>query len=109
MDCMRLTTVAVTLLLAAPAFAQDAVQAGQKVYAAQKCQVCHSIGGTGNKKGPLDGVGAKLSAEEIRMWITDAPAMTKKTNASRKPPMKSYTLPKEELDALVSYLASLKK
>jgi mono/diheme cytochrome c family protein len=109
MRCIRLIVALSFVFLAAPAFAQDAVQTGQKVYAAQKCQVCHSIGGTGNKKGPLDGVGARLSADEIRMWITDAPAMTKKTNASRKPPMKSYTLPKEELDGLVGYLASLKK
>ena len=100
---------AVLFLLAAPALAQDPIQAGQKVYASQKCAVCHSIGATGNKKGPLDGVGAKLSADQIRLWITDAPAMTAKTNATRKPPMKSYTLPKEELDGLVAYLTSLKK
>jgi mono/diheme cytochrome c family protein len=99
----------VLISLAAPAFAQDPVQTGQKVYTSQRCSTCHSIGGTGNKRGPLDGVGAKLSADEIRLWITDAPAMTAKTNATRKPLMKSYTLPKEELDGLVAYLASLKK
>jgi uncharacterized protein (TIGR01732 family) len=36
--------------------------------------VCHSIAGAGNKKGPLDKVGTKLSADDIRAWITDAPA-----------------------------------
>ena len=35
--------------------AQDAA-AGAKVYADQKCGVCHSIAGKGNAKGPLDGV-----------------------------------------------------
>lgn len=36
--------------------------------------------------------------------------MTKKTKATRMPPMKNYTqLPKEDLDALVAYMASLKK
>ena len=102
---------AVALLALAPVVvhAQDAIQTGQKVYTAQKCSVCHSIGGTGNKKGPLDGVGSKLTADEIRLWITQAPEMTAKTNASRKPVMKAYTLPKEELDGLVAYLASLKK
>jgi len=94
---------------AATAYAQDPVQTGQKVYTSQKCSVCHSIGGTGNKKGPLDGIGAKLSADQIRQWITDAPAMTAKANATRKPAMKAFTLPKEELDGLVAYLASLKK
>ena len=110
MRYIRLTVAALALALlslAAPAFAQDPVQAGQKVYTSQRCSVCHSIGGTGNKKGPLDGVGAKLSADQIRQWITDAPAMTAKANATRKPPMKSYTLPKEELDALVAYLQML--
>ena len=94
---------------AATASAQDAVQTGQKVYTSQKCSICHSIGGTGNKKGPLDGVGAKLSADQIRLWITNAPEMSAKANATRKPAMKAYTLPKEELDGLVAYLASLKK
>ena len=94
---------------AATAYAQDPIQTGQKVYTSQKCSICHSIGGTGNKKGPLDGIGAKLSADQIRQWITDAPAMTAKANATRKPAMKAYTLPKDELDGLVMYLASLKK
>jgi hypothetical protein len=35
--------------------------------------------------------------------------MTAKTKATRKPEMKSYNLPKEDLDALVAYLSSLKK
>ena len=97
------------LACAATASAQDAVQTGQKVYTAQKCSICHSIGGTGNKKGPLDGVGAKLSADQIKQWITNAPDMSAKANATRQPAMKAYMLPKEELDGLVAYLASLKK
>jgi hypothetical protein len=35
--------------------------------------------------------------------------MTAKTNAPRKPLMNNYNLPKEELDALVAYMASLKE
>jgi mono/diheme cytochrome c family protein len=87
----------------------SAQSAGQKVYAAQKCQVCHSVAGVGNKRGALDEVGSKLSADDIRQWIVDAPAMTAKTKAERKPPMKSYMLSKEDLDALVAYMTSLKK
>jgi mono/diheme cytochrome c family protein len=87
----------------------SAQSAGQKVYAAQKCNVCHSVAGVGNKRGALDEVGSKLSADDIRQWIVDAPAMTAKTKAERKPPMKSYMLSKEDLDALVAYIASLKK
>lgn len=94
------------------AWAQDAalVKKGQEVYAAQKCQICHSIAGKGAKASPLDGVGAKLSAEEIRNWIVDPVAMTAKTKSTKKPPMpaKYSKLPAAELDALVAYLQSLK-
>jgi mono/diheme cytochrome c family protein len=93
---------------AATASAQDAAK-GKEVFAAQKCSICHAIGDTGNKKGPLDNVGAKLSSDEIRAWITDAKTMAAKTKAARKPEMKVYTLPKDDLDALVGYMASLKK
>ena len=94
---------------AGAATAQSAVEQGQQVFTAQKCAICHSIAGKGNAKGVLDDVGAKLSAAEIRQWITEAPAMAAKVKAERKPPMKTYALPKDELDALVAYLASLKK
>jgi mono/diheme cytochrome c family protein len=94
---------------AAPAAAQDAKARGEKVYADQKCSLCHSIGGKGNAKGPLDDVGSKLSPDEIRAWITDAKGMTAKTKSPRKPEMKAYTLPKEDVDGLVAYLSSLKK
>jgi len=99
-----------SVYLATPAAAQsaDAVEQGKKVYAAQKCQVCHAVGGVGNKKGILDDVGARLSADQIRQWIVSATEMTAKTKAARKPVMKSYTMPKEDLEALVSYLGSLK-
>ena len=95
---------------AAAAAAQDAtVTKGQQLFTDQKCTLCHSIGAKGNKKGPLDGVASKLSADEIRSWITDSKAMTAKTKPTRKPEMKAYTLPKEEVDALVAYLVTLKQ
>jgi mono/diheme cytochrome c family protein len=93
-------------------FAQGggAVERGQQVYAAQKCAICHSVAGKGNQKGPLDSVGTKLTADEIRQWIVNATEMAAKTGAMRKPPMKSYTaMAKDDLDALVAYLATLKK
>lgn len=103
-------TVGIVMGMSGTLLAQDAAQiaAGEKVYTAQKCQNCHSIAGKGNKKGPLDDVGTKLTADEIRQWIVDAPAMTAKAKAARKPAMKSYTLSKEDLDALVAYMHSLK-
>ena len=96
--------------LAASAAAQDAKAAqGEKLFADQKCTLCHSVGAKGNKKGPLDGIAAKLKADEIREWIVDAKGMTAKTKAPRKPEMKAYTLPKDDVDALVAYLTTLKK
>ena len=91
------------------AAAQDAHTRGEQVYAAQKCSLCHSIAGKGNAKGSLDGVGSRLSVDDIREWMVDAKGMTAKTKATRKPLMRNYTLPKDELDALVAYLSSLKK
>jgi mono/diheme cytochrome c family protein len=86
------------------------VKKGLEVYAAQKCSVCHSIAGKGGKQSPLDGVGGKLTADEIRAWIVNPAEMTKKTNSTKKPPMpnKYGKLPKEEVDALVAYMQSLK-
>jgi mono/diheme cytochrome c family protein len=109
---MRATVMALMFGLAIPAVAaaQDAkVTKGAEVYTAQKCAMCHSIGDKGNKKGPLDGVGSKLSAADIKAWMTDAKGMTAKTKATRKPDMKQYTLPADDLDAIVAYMVSLKK
>jgi len=73
------------LSLAGAAAAQTPAERGQKVYAAEKCAICHSIGGTGNKRGPLDGAGTKLTADLLRQWIVDAPAMSAKAKSTRKP------------------------
>ena len=86
------------------------IDRGMKVYADQKCAVCHSIAGKGNQKGALDDVGSRLMPDAIREWIVNPAEMTKKTKAERKPPMRAYpNLAKEDLDALVGYIASLKK
>ena len=97
-----------SLSIAGPVMAQDA-KAGEKVYVEQKCSLCHSVGGKGNAKGPLDDVESKLTADNIRAWLTDAKAMTVKTKATRKPEMKAYTLEKSDVDALVAYLLTVKK
>jgi mono/diheme cytochrome c family protein len=97
------------VLLAATLSAQ--ADKGAKVYADQKCATCHSIAGKGNTKGALDDVGSKLATDEIRAWIVDPAGMTAKHKAERKPamPAKYTSLPKDDLDALVAYMSSLKK
>lgn len=97
----------VLVLSASPAYAQAD---GAKVYAAQKCSMCHSIAGVGNKKLPLDGVGTKLTADQIREWIVAPVEAAKKANSTAKPAMRAYPkLEKADLDALVAYMKSLTK
>lgn len=100
--------IAATQSVAAQDKAQ--IERGMKVYADQKCSVCHSIAGKGNQKGALDDVGSRLTTDEIRAWLVNPAEMTKKTKAERKPPMRAYpNLAKEDLEAVVAYMASLKK
>jgi mono/diheme cytochrome c family protein len=98
--------------MSATAFAgQASPDKGKQIFTAQKCSMCHSIGDTGNKKGPLDEVGSKLKPEDIRQWLISPATQATKTNATRKPAMPSYAskLNKEELDSLIAYLETLKK
>lgn len=111
MKTLCVLSIATAVLSAAgPASAQSSVEKGAALFAAQKCTLCHSIEGKGSPKGPLDGIGSKLKAEEIRQWLTSPAEMAAKANATRKPAMKSFaSLPKEDLDALVAFIASKKK
>jgi mono/diheme cytochrome c family protein len=111
---MPATALALAVGLVAPfaAAAQDAalIKKGEQVYAAQKCATCHSIAGKGKKTNPLDGVGGKLSADDIKQWILDPKGMAAKAKSTKKPPMpaKYANLPAADIDALVAYMASLK-
>jgi mono/diheme cytochrome c family protein len=97
---------------AAPS-AGDAAK-GKEVYGAAtpKCKVCHSIGGEGNAKGSLDGIGSKVTADEIKAWMRTPKEMATKHKAERKPVMPAYPKEKlsdEDLASLTDYLMSLKK
>lgn len=81
----------------------NGAQAGEKVYEEQKCRLCHAIGGQGNRRNPLDGVGSRLDEESIRKWIVAPQEMDPKVKKKAYP-----DLPAEQLEALVSYLQSLK-
>lgn len=111
MNCLHaLPIVAILAAIPAIAAAQGAVEKGAALFTAQKCSMCHALDGKGSAKGPLDGIGSKLKADEIRQWLVTPVEMAAKANSTRKPAMKSFaTLPKEDLDALVAFLASKKK
>ncbi len=107
---LSLAALVVAGTLVVPVFASNEAQVehGIEVFADQRCSLCHSVADKGNKKGPLDGVGDRLSADDIMQWLINPAEMTAKTNAKRKPFMKVYSnLPEEDLEALVSYLLSL--
>ena len=84
-------------------------RASRARYADQKCALCHSVGDMGNTKGSLADVGSRLSVNDLRAWIVDAKGMTVKAKAPRTPAMKNYDLPKDDLDALVAYMSTLRK
>lgn len=98
------------------AFPQDGPSAekGKALFttASPKCSMCHSIAGEGNAKNPLDGVGDKLSADDLKAWIRTPKEMAEKVKSTAKPPMMAYPKEKlsdQDLDSLVAYLLSLKK
>jgi mono/diheme cytochrome c family protein len=113
MHCNRLIGVSLLFLFATLVSRNVSAQTadrGETVYTAQKCSVCHSLAGKGQAKGPLDDVGSKLTADEIRQWLVNPKEMSAKANATRKPVMPAYTkLSKEDLDSLVAFLAAKKK
>ena len=81
----------------------DAPDRGREVYAVQKCALCHSIGGVGGKKLPLDRAGSKLKPEDMRKWIRTPKAM--KSDST----MKAYpNLPEKDLNDLIVFLMTLR-
>ena len=86
------------------------VETGRKIYEREKCMTCHQIAARGNSRHPLDGVGARLTADQIRRWLTrpaEMEAALPRMPALRMSTMK-YRLNPRELDALVEYLQTLK-
>jgi mono/diheme cytochrome c family protein len=84
------------------------VSRGRDVYVAQGCSSCHAIAGAGNPRNPLDGVGARRTAAELRDWITGTgSAIEQLSPAVVKRKQRYQELPEAEFTALVAYLASL--
>ena len=65
-------------------------------------------GGKGSPRSPLDGIGERLSAEEIRKWIIAAPELEDELSGRVFRTKQAYgKLPEAELSALVAYLQML--
>ena len=80
--------------------AETNAELGRRAYDRAGCAMCHSIQGKGGRH-PLDGVGERLSKEDIRKWIVSPREM--KADVRKK----SYRLPEHELEALIEYLHGL--
>jgi mono/diheme cytochrome c family protein len=86
------------------------IQLGLKVYTEQRCSSCHSIKGEGNPRSPLDGVGSHLTPEDIKMWILGSGGAAETLSpAVQRRKQRYQSIPAEEMNALVAYLATLKE
>jgi mono/diheme cytochrome c family protein len=96
------TALAALAVLAGTAWAAD----GAAVYD-KKCKSCHSIGGVGGPMaktgGALDDVGSKRDEAWLRDFIKDPKS---KMPTAKMP---KISLSDEDLNAVVSYMLSLKK
>ena len=94
--------------------AQDAkkIQTGKQLYGSKECAKCHMIAGKGNKIGVLDHVATKVSADDMRKWLTAPVDMEAKLDHKPKVKMSSklaqMKLTDADVDALVAYLMTLK-
>lgn len=87
----------------------DPVAAGKRVYAAQRCLRCHAVAGEGNSRYPLDGVGSRLDAAQLRGWVTGATADAAKLSPRAMAAKRRFAaLPADDLNGLVAYLQTLK-
>ena len=88
---------------------RQAIEKGKAVYEAESCAICHSIAGQGHERHPLDGVGARLRADEIRLGIAPSDEMESKLpDRVYKTKQRFHERSADELDALVQYMRSLR-
>ena len=73
--------------------------AGKQAFESYGCSSCHSVAGAGNTSTPLDGIGNKRTAEELKKLIASPPS------GSTMPAM---DVPEKDLNNLVAYLLALK-
>ena len=91
--------------------AQDPkVETGKQLFSSKQCVKCHQIEGRGNKANKLDGVASKVSAADMRKWLTNPKEMEATLDHKPKITMSSKKAPLSngEVDALIAYLGTLK-
>jgi cytochrome c2 len=83
---------------------EGSVEKGKELYGAKKCGLCHTVDGSGGKKGgDLSDVGDKRDAEWLTKYMKDPKSLLPEAK------MPAFKGSDEELQNLVAYLTSLKK
>lgn len=83
---------------------EELVEKGKQFYTEKKCGLCHTVDGSGGKKGgDLSDVGSKRDAEWLTKYMRDPKSIIPEAK------MPAFRGTDEELNALVAYLMSLKK
>ena len=100
---LAIVAAVVALTFCAPLYAQDASE-GQKVFAREKCTMCHNA-----KLNSLEGVGSKLTADQIKQWIVNPAEQQKQSKSTSKIKMPAKKLSEADVNALVAYLQTMKK
>lgn len=81
------------------------IENGILVFEKHGCVQCHAISGKGNTRLPLDGIGSRMSAKEIRHWIVANPAVRNKLSAGIIKFKSSYSsIPEQEMSQLLNLL-----
>jgi mono/diheme cytochrome c family protein len=86
------------------------LERGRTIYVQQGCATCHAIAGSGNPRHPLDGTGDRWTTDELPHWILGTGvAADELSTAVRRRKQRYQNLSPEDLNALVTYLSSLKE
>ncbi len=89
--------------------APERVLVGRQVYESQGCGICHTIAGEGDSQYPLDGIGARMTPEQLRLNIAPSDDMKPGfPEAVFEIKLGYRALPQQEMDALIDYLRSLR-
>ena len=108
-DTVKKSELSPSTILSQPdALKLKRIEKGTLIYMQQSCSLCHSISGQGNPRNPLDGIGAKHTASELRNFITGEDTLQGVLpEGIRKMKQEYRKLSYDELDALVFYMQSL--
>jgi len=81
--------------------------AGARLFREQGCTSCHVLGGVGNPRYPLDGVGGRLGREELRAWITGTgPAASTLSAMVVRRKARYLEMPEADMTALLEWLGA---